>query len=256
MPRYLTDLRTTLAILAPKQHIFFLSHMRAYSSLFGHIMGSNPQVCGYYELHIGYHGWKSLVRQKLEYFEQESAKPGFRYMFDKVLHDDHYVAPAVLENPRVKAIVCLREPRETIPSILKLYADTDPSHAFNDPDFAANYYITRTTTLGQIAQNMRSDFYYLDATAITQRTKECLEGLSEWLDLKSPLSATYSTQNKTSKEKYGDTSDRLKSGQVVPGTSQYDSSNIEPKLMEAAEQAYRETRALLLERSARNCIAL
>lgn len=254
MPRYLTDPRTALAILAPKQHIFFLSHMRAYSSLFGHIMGSNPQICGYYELHIGYHGWKSLVRQKLEFFHQEVAKPGFTYLFDKVLHDDHFVAPAVLQNPNVKAIFCLRDPNETIPSILKLYAETDPTHEFNTPAFAANYYIARANTLKQTAQDMQRDFYYLDAQAITTQTQVCLHGLSEWLDLKTPLSSQYSTQKKTSQEKYGDTSDRLKSGQIVPGTAHYNSEAIPAELLEAAGQAYREAREVLLERCAQSCL--
>jgi len=33
--------------------------------LLSHIFGSNPEVEGYYELHMGYYSWKSLLRQKL-----------------------------------------------------------------------------------------------------------------------------------------------------------------------------------------------
>jgi hypothetical protein len=76
----------TAAILLPKQHIFLLSHMRSYTSLYGHIMGFNPAICGYYKMHIGYYSWKSLIRQKLLYFESEATKPGFSCMFDEVLH--------------------------------------------------------------------------------------------------------------------------------------------------------------------------
>ncbi len=102
----LSEGRKTAAILLPKRHIFLLSHMRAYTSLFGHIMGSNPAICGYYEMHIGYYSWKSLIRQKLLYFENEEAKPGFSCMFDKVLHNEHSVALKILNGRRIKTIFC------------------------------------------------------------------------------------------------------------------------------------------------------
>ena len=34
------------------QHIFLLSHMRANTSLISHILGSHPQISGYYEMHL------------------------------------------------------------------------------------------------------------------------------------------------------------------------------------------------------------
>jgi hypothetical protein len=43
--------------------IFLLSHMRAFTSLAGHILGSHPQVNGYYEMHISYEDAFALDRQ-------------------------------------------------------------------------------------------------------------------------------------------------------------------------------------------------
>jgi len=48
--------------------------MRANTSLFGHILGSSPEINGYYEMHISYYSWKSLIRQKLIYLENHQFK--------------------------------------------------------------------------------------------------------------------------------------------------------------------------------------
>jgi hypothetical protein len=55
--------------LSDYARIFLLSHMRAYTSLAGHILGSHPQINGYYEMHISYEDASALDRQ-LEMFRQ------------------------------------------------------------------------------------------------------------------------------------------------------------------------------------------
>ena len=166
--------RKTAAILLPKTHIFLLSHMRAYTSLFGHIMGSNPAICGYYEMHIGYHSWKSPIRQKLLYFRQETAKPGFTCMFDKILHNEHNVALDVLNSRRARNLFCLRRPQDVIPSILKLYRDIDPAHEFNSEAFATRYYVDRLAMLNNMAEHIERGFFYFDAESLKLRSGECL----------------------------------------------------------------------------------
>ena len=71
----LGHLRTVLrhpSILRSYQPLLLISHMRANTSLMGHILGASPEIEGYYELHIGYHSWRSLLRQKLVYFDQHT----------------------------------------------------------------------------------------------------------------------------------------------------------------------------------------
>ncbi|TCS68990.1 hypothetical protein EDC61_1225 [Sulfuritortus calidifontis] len=46
----------------PHARIFLLSHMRAFTSLAGHILGSHPQINGYYEMHISYWDAAALDR--------------------------------------------------------------------------------------------------------------------------------------------------------------------------------------------------
>ncbi len=247
--------RKAAAILVPKQHILLLSHMRAYTSLFGHILGSNPGICGYYEMHIGYHSWKSLIRQKLLYFRQEEAKPSFSYMFDKVLHNQHNVALEILNSPRTKAIFCLRRPQEVIPSILKLYQSVDPSHEFNSESFATHYYMTRLATLERIVVSMNQPFFYLDAESIKYDSDKCLSSLSDWLRLDVRLTPNYELQKNTSRERYGDTSKSIRAGSITTDRSQHNDYEPNFDLLKKAMLVHERVRNTMIEKSSRNCVS-
>lgn len=228
--------------------------MRAYSSLFGHIMGSNPAICGYYEMHIGYYSWKSLVRQKLLYFENEEAKPGFTCMFDKVLHNEHSVSIDILNSRQIKTIFCLRRPEDTIPSILKLYQGIDPSHEMNSESFATGYYIQRLDMLARIAASLEQPFFYLDAESIQHNSNECLGNLSDWLQLDTVLSPNYQIQRNTSKERFGDTSRRMTAGRITDSRSEYTGFQHDPELLKSAVETHDRARKLLMEKSARHSV--
>lgn len=247
MIELLTVPRKLVAILSPKQHIFLLSHMRSYTSLFGHIMGSNPEVCGYYEMHIGYYSWRSLIRQKLLYFTQEDPKPGFRYMFDKVLHNEHHVSSTILNNEQAKAIFCLRHPRDVIPSILKLYQQLDPTHELNSETVATRYYIQRLAMLIQLAESMHQEYFYLDAEALKSDTRHCLQLLSDWLQLKTGLAPNYEIQRFTSKRRFGDSSERLRVGRIVNERSEYAEFTHDEELLKSAVLAYDNARSHLTQ---------
>jgi hypothetical protein len=255
MFQILAPVQKAAAIVLPKTHIFLLSHMRAYTSLFGHIMGSNPAICGYYEMHIGYHSWKSPIRQKLLYFKQEAPKPGFSFMFDKILHNEHSVALEVLNSRRARSLFCLRRPQEVIPSILKLYREIDPSHEFNSEAFATRYYIERLGMLRSIAESVEQPFFYFDAESIKQQPHEFLPDLSDWLQLDTPLSDTYSLQKNTSRERYGDSSEALRAGRIRREASHYEQWPIDETLMHDAYDAYGDTRSALIQLSDRSSVA-
>ena len=67
--------------------IYLLSHIRAFSSLIGHILGSHAEINGYYEMHISYLKHRDLNQQEKLYKEQESLKAGSHFLFDKLLHN-------------------------------------------------------------------------------------------------------------------------------------------------------------------------
>jgi hypothetical protein len=254
MSTLLPNVQKSAAILAPKKHIFLLSHMRAYTSLFGHIMGSNPAICGYYEMHIGYYSWKSPIRQKLLYFKQENAKPHFSYMFDKILHNEHSVSLNVLNSSRSRSIFCLRQPQDVIPSILKLYGALDPAHEFNSEAFATHYYIKRLAVLEAIAESLEQGFFYFDADSLKLQSDECLGSLSDWLQLRTPLSDTYALQQHTSRERYGDSSEAIRAGHIRKEASHYRDWSPQDDLLQSATSAYREARNTMIKLSSRRSV--
>ncbi|MCK5663710.1 MAG: hypothetical protein KAI17_09495 [Thiotrichaceae bacterium] len=61
--------------------------MPAFSSLIGHILGSHPEINGYYEMHISYQNNCDLFPQEKLYKELKSLKVGSHFLFDKLLHN-------------------------------------------------------------------------------------------------------------------------------------------------------------------------
>ena len=118
------------SLLNGKKHLFLLSHMRANTSLMGHLLGSHPEINGYYEMHIGYYSAKSLLRQKALYCEAHSLKSNSTYMFDKVLHNEHEVTDSMLTNSRCHFLLSIRSPEYTVPSIVSLYRKAHPEQIF------------------------------------------------------------------------------------------------------------------------------
>jgi hypothetical protein len=220
------------------RNIFLLSHMRANTSLLGHLMGSHPEIEGYYEMHIGYFSWKSLWRQKYLYLSTHRTKPESRYMFDKVLHDSHYVRPELLMRKHSRTLMMLRSPEQSIKSLMTLYRQRRPELPEATAEGATRYYVDRLATLADTAHAIRSRYFYLDAECLITATAPTLAAMSEWLGLQSLIPAQYSTFAKTGHGNSGDDSSRLKSGKVDDRTADYSCIDVPATLMRAAQDAY------------------
>tara|TARA_R100001480_G_scaffold2911_7_gene8019 strand:- start:8268 stop:9047 length:780 start_codon:yes stop_codon:yes gene_type:complete len=232
---YLQALGKHPTVLKHYQPILLMSHMRANTSLLGHVLGSNPEIEGYYELHIGYYSWKSLIRQKLLHFAKHAPKSSARFMFDKVLHDDHFVDLSLFRQGKV--IFALRPPQKTIRSIVSLYRSVEPDHPYTDSDNAAHYYISRIRSLAKIASDSPTDFLYLDADALREEAPRTLQSISGFLGLKTPLEENYKKQPLTGAEKAGDSSESIVSGKIERVTRTYDHIPVaEANMAEAARQ--------------------
>lgn len=234
------------------RNIFLLSHMRANTSLFGHLIGSHPQIEGYYEMHIGYYSWKSLWRQKLLHFVDHAPKQQARFMFDKVLHDGHMVSVSILKRDSSRAIFMLREPEQSIKSLVALYRERSPQRPESTPEGATRYYVDRLQTLGRIASALGSRYFYLDAEALIDRTDATLAALSDWLSLTSPIPSEYETFALTGRRSSGDSSSRLKSGRVQRGGRDYRDIALAPVLLEEAAAIHALVRRQLLAGSQRH----
>ena len=247
----LQSLFTNPALVLKHRNIFLLSHMRANTSLLGHLMGSHPQIEGYYEMHIAYYGWKSLWRQKYLYLSNHQVKPESRYMFDKVLHDSHHVHPELLARENSRTLMMLRAPEQSIKSLMAMYRQRQPDLPEATAEGATRYYVERLATLADTAAALGRRFFYLDAECLVTATAPTLEAMSSWLALDSPIPAHYNTFSNTGRGNTGDDSSRLKSGRVNVAMRDYSDISVPADLVQAADAAYRLQRDKLVALSDR-----
>src|SRR5262245_8745309 len=99
----------------PHSPLFVLSHMRSYSSLLSHVLGSHPEIDGYCETHLRYRWGLDLwhLRRKVQRLTGEPLRG--RYVLDKILHD-YPIARGILASQHTRAVFLLREPADVIQS--------------------------------------------------------------------------------------------------------------------------------------------
>lgn len=219
--------------------IFLLSHMRAYTSLLGHILGSHPDVNGYYEMHLSYVDETDLDHQEQQYTTRDALKPGSRYLFDKLLHNDYELNLDRFQAQAKTILITLRHPEATIKSIVHLFAKKGTDDLYANPLEAAAYYINRLQRLSEFCQRYPHIYYYFDAELIASDTPGMLDTLTRWLQLESPLSPRYQRFSKTGIARAGDTSPAISSGEVISQVNQHSDIALDADVLQQAMQAYR-----------------
>jgi hypothetical protein len=231
----------------PLARIFLLSHMRAYTSLAGHVLGSHPQINGYYEMHLGYEFPAALDRQLDAYLESDVIKSGSRYLFDKLLHNDYVLKPEQLGMVECKILISLAQPERTIQSIAHLYADrNEVEHEYASPEGAARYYIDRLKALADYSREYRQSCFYFDAELWQRAPERLLPKLSQWLELDSPLSERYQIFSQTGKPLKGDSSPRIQGGCIDRSASDYSHVVAPEAVLDEARAVYEECRGKIL----------
>jgi len=225
--------------------IFLLSHMRAFTSLAGHILGSHPQINGYYEMHLSYEYPAALDKQLALYQQSDALKPNSRYLFDKLLHNDYLLVPERLEMVECKILLSLAQPERTIQSIVHLYSQKETEDLYASPLAAAQYYIERVKALADFSRTP-SGYCYFDAELWQRAPERLLQKLTEWLALEPPLSDRYQTFSHTGKAVKGDSSPRIYLGRIDKTKNDYSYIAIPAEALRAAEEAYRECRKVIV----------
>lgn len=234
----------------PHARIFLLSHMRAFTTLAGHILGSHPQINGYYEMHISYEDPSALDRQLGVYLESDALKENSRYLFDKLLHNDYLLKPGQLGLANMKILISLLEPERTIKSIVNLFARKAVEDLYASPVEAANYYIARLQALAEFSRTANQPYYYFDAEMLQRAPEQLLPRLSGWLELDSPLSERYQTFSQTGKARKGDSSERIHSGSIDRTAVDYSHIAIPEDVLRRAREVYRECRREIIGNAA------
>ncbi len=235
-------------VVFPSKYIILVSHMRANTSLLGHIFGSHNDISGYYEQHIGYYSWKSLIRLKLKFIEENPKEPVSNIYFDKVLHSGHAVQPKVFDGSHSTLLFVLRKPELTIKSIVAMYQRMNKDHPHAQIENAVDYYVERTQQIVKIARDYahKSDIAYMDAEALIENTDEALVSISNWCRLEPALTAEYKMFDLTGKKVVGDSSKMITSGKVEKSVRNYDEIQLTAAQLEIAQVTYINCRNELL----------
>ncbi|MEJ2455847.1 MAG: hypothetical protein P8103_17055 [Candidatus Thiodiazotropha sp.] len=226
--------------------IFLLSHMRAFTSLAGHILGSNPAINGYYEMHLGYEDTSALEKQLSAYCEHDVIKEHSRFLFDKLLHNDYRLMPERLGPVPVTIMVALREPASTIRSIVQLFSQKQSGDTYASPESASRYYIDRLEWLARFCRTTEHDYHYFDAELLLSSPERLLSSMSGWLQLDEPLSQHYRLFSQTGQARKGDSSKFISSGRIDQSRSDHTHIQIPAHVLNRARETYQRCRQQMI----------
>jgi hypothetical protein len=247
---YFSALINQPSLLKQRKHLFLLSHMRANTSLIGHLLGDHPEISGYYEMHNGYYSWKSYLRQKLIYSSAHPTEKIAPIMFDKVLHSGHAVSDEILLSPNSIFLISIRQPTPTVKSAVAQFRKKRPEHEFTEIEAVANYYLERIKQLEAYAMKLKGKYFYYDAESIIDKPSEILSSMSSFLSLKTPINETFSPKTLTGKGTSGDHSGNLLKGQIIKNKSNYEDIDLSHELSQELTIEYERVRSLLIGNSA------
>lgn len=227
------------------KYVFILGHMRGYTSLLAHILGSHPEISGYFELHREYRSRLDLLRMRIAVANGLNDRPQGSYFLDKILHSRYRLCPRILARDNVFTIFMLRRPRQTLRSCMGLRAFA------SDPGAAGRYYVERLEALA-LASAVPFHRAYLDAEALLDNTESVLEALRSYLGLGRVLSPEYSTFKFTGAEGFGDSSTYIWRRVIVREREEDHSIEIPAPILGEAEGTFAAVETTLK----RNCRAL
>jgi hypothetical protein len=201
----------TVTVSGVRGYLLLFSHMRAYTSLLGHIVGSHAEITGYSEMHLRLRDQRALHKLAQQVARRSQKNYRGRYVFDKLLHNHLDTRRKVLRRNDVYPLIMVRHPKETIESILRLKA-----RFIDHPGVAEQYYLQRLQQLRQVVQWCDGECLFIQGEALVDQTDRVLEKITQWLQLESPLNSQYDRFQHTGKRRLGDSSEHIFAGKVLP----------------------------------------
>jgi hypothetical protein len=203
----------------PREYVFLLSHMRSYSTVLSHVLGSSPEISGYAESQVKFRRRADLWRLRLNVARAVGGWPTGRYLLDKQLHN-HQLLPRRWWELDVRALIFVRRPEPALASIRRLAAATRPGGPLDGWDAAAQYYCERLTTLASRGIALGPRALAFPAEEIVERPGPLLGRIEKHLGLGRPLSPEYRIRTLTGDAGHGDPSARIRAGRILaPGAT-------------------------------------
>jgi len=220
--------------------------MRANTSLIGHILGSHPQINGYYEMHQNYLSEDDLLLQKQHYLLNDSIKKNSCYFFDKLLHNKYQLILQFLDIKNVTVFVSIRSPEQSIKSIVHLFSCKKIQHPYSIPELAIEYYRQRIAELVAFCERYKGKYYYYDADLIRNKPEKLLAAMQDWLSLNYPLKEQYQLFSQTGRMGAGDSSDNMKTGIIIKQQYHYNAIIIPINLLTQVIQETEQQRLFII----------
>ena len=236
--------------------IFVVSHMRSFSTLLCHILGSHKDISGYVETHQSYMGRIDLKHLPRKIRETTDEPVASKYVLDKMLHNYVYVAPSVLERSNVKVLFLVRNAEDTLKSILNLFLGQHTVGPITNPAEALDYYATRLEKIQEYSAQLGRNARFLESEKLIDDTHAALDGLSRWLELSEPLNANYRTFKFTGVDHFGDPSPSIRTGSIVTSAEVRHQTYVPVSLPETVLRRGQEAYAACRETLVRNQGAL
>jgi hypothetical protein len=199
---------------AARRYLFVLGHMRSYSSLLCHILGSHAQIDGYCETHVKYRTRFDLLRLRSRVVKLTGEPLRGRYVLDKVLHN-YPLASSILRSPNTLSIVLVRRPVPTVQSIVNMGLHYSDIAWYRDLDAVTRYYEERVAALVRLADELRGRVMFLEAETLLSRTGDVLQNIGRFLELSEPLKSDYKRFAHTGEGGFGDPSETITTGRVT-----------------------------------------
>ncbi len=192
-----------------KSYLFLMSHMRSYSSLLSHLLGSHAQISGHSERLKPYRRNRDLI--KLRYTDyRETGSAAQDYLLDKILHNQYAISDSILKMPQLRLVFFLRDPEATYQSIFHMGRYLLKDESYCDLDAIDKYYCERLGKLVEYSKKTEHQPIYLDADDIVDCPKTILTFMTDWLELKSPIRSEYEVFEDSGTKMRGDHSEELK----------------------------------------------
>jgi len=228
--------------------LFVLGHMRCYSSLLCHILGSHPEIDGYCETHIKYRWRPDLLRLRRRVARLTGEPLRGRYVLDKMLHN-YPLAPSIVSRGTTRALVLLRRPPAALLSVVSLGREHIDVGWYQDLERVTGYYESRLARLAMLARALGRRALFVEAESLLTHPERVLARIASFLELSSPLATRYRSFAHTGEPGYGDPSALLLAGEVqaaAPPPHARGDCELPREYALRAERAYAACRAQLL----------
>lgn len=189
--------------------VLVLSHMRAYTTVLAHVLGSHRAIHGHAETHIRYHQPWAYFRLLCHVARQDGGL-GEGYVLDKILHNKTRLPASFLQRHPHRLLITIRRPEGALPSLLHLYRDVLRT---GDLIEATDYYVSRLQGLVSLAASLPQAVYF-PAERLVDDTACLLQQLSDFLELTEPLTDEYVVFSDTGKVGAGDSSTHIATGRI------------------------------------------